>query len=122
VISTIGWTSDAANFPLTFSFDYLLSATSPSLTIATSSLRAFTTTALPAGLITEGYDIALRATAVDIFKSSASAFGKVKVTTKANLNVTKVLTENLLSAFSSGDVNLAFQTVNNVSYLLLILL
>jgi hypothetical protein len=116
VISTIGWTADATNFPLTFSFDYLLTATSRSLTIATSSLRAFTTTSLPAGLDTEDYAIALRATAADIYLSAASAYDKVKVTTSQDTNVTKVLADNLQSAFSNGDVNLAFQTVNNVSY------
>jgi hypothetical protein len=114
-ISTIGWTADAANFPLTFSFDYQLSAISPSLTIATSSLRAFTTTALPAGLVTEDYAIALSVTAADIYLSSASAYSKVKVTMSKNTNVTKLLAANLLSAFASGDINLAFQTVNNVA-------
>jgi hypothetical protein len=87
----------------------------PSLTIATSSLRAFTTTALPAGLVTENYAVALSATAGDIYLSSASAYSKVMVTMNKNTNVTKFLSANLLSAFSSGDVNLAFQTVNNVA-------
>jgi hypothetical protein len=115
LIFTPGWTTDAASFPLTFSFDYQLTATSPSLTIATSSLRAFATTTLPAGLAAENYAITLNAEAADIFFSSASANSMVEVTMSQNTNVTKVLASSLLTAFSSGDVNLAFQTVNNVA-------
>jgi hypothetical protein len=114
-ISTIGWTADAANFPLKFSFYYQLSATSPSLTIAASSLRAFTTTTLPAGLVTESYSVTLRAIATDLYLSSATAYSTVEVTMSKNTNVTQVLESNLGSAFDTGDVNLVFQTVNNVS-------
>jgi hypothetical protein len=114
-ISTIGWTADSANFPLIFAFDYQLSAASPSLTIAASSLRAFTTTTLPAGLVTENYAITLRAIATDLYLSSASVYSQVEVTMSKNTNVTQVLESNLGSAFDTGDVNLVFQTVNNVS-------
>jgi hypothetical protein len=114
-ITTYGWIADAYNFPLTFSFDYLLSATSFPLTVAFSSLRAFVITALPAGLDIEGHVLTVRATAVDIYLSSASAYSNIKVTMNKNTNISKVLANNLQSAFSLGDVNLAFQTINNIA-------
>ena len=116
VVSSPGWTADAANFPLSFSFAYRLSSASTYLTLGASSLRAFTTSSLPAGLSTERNLITLQSQATDIFLSFGSATSTVGVTLSATTNVSLVLTTGLSSAFSSGNINLAFQTVNNVSY------
>ena len=44
----------------------------------------------------------------------ANTTARVSVITSTNIS--NILTSQLQSAFSSGNVNLAFQTVNNVSY------
>lgn len=115
-ISSPGWTADVSSFPLSYSFAYRLSSATTYLTLAASSLRAFTTSTLPAGLASESSLITLQGTAVDIYLSYGTAKSTVSVTLSANTNVSHILSSGLSSAFSSGDVNLAFQTVNNVSH------
>ena len=115
VISSPGWTSDASNYPLSFAFAYRLSVTSNYLTLAASSLRAFTTCTLPAGLVSQGNVLTLQGRAADIYGAFGAATGSVEVQFSATTNISHVLTTGLSSAFSSGNVNLAIQTVNNVS-------
>ena len=117
VISSPGWTADAANFPLSFSFAYRLSAASPYLTLAAPSLRAFTTSTLPAGLISQSNLLTLQGHAADIYGAFGAATGTVAVQLNTSTNVSHVMRSGLLNAFSSGNVNLAIQTVNNVSLL-----
>ena len=50
MISTPGWTSDAGNLPLSYAFSYCLASSAPYLTLAAVSVRAYTTSTLPAGL------------------------------------------------------------------------
>jgi hypothetical protein len=114
VISTSGWATAAENFPLYFAFSYQDPITLSFLTITALSLRAFVAAALPAGLVTQSYLIALQGQAVDIFSSSSLATSSVKVIRSANLDITNILTSNLDSGFSTGNVNLVFQTINNV--------
>ena len=116
LISSPGWTTAVANFPLSFAFSFTLSARSPYLTLAASSLRAFTTSMLPAGLSTEDSMVTLHVEAVDIFSSYGEANTTARVSVITSTNISNILTSQLQSAFSSGNVNLAFQTVNNVSY------
>ena len=111
-----GWTSDVSNLPLSFSFAYRLSALAPYLTVAVSSSRPSTTTTLPSGLTSENNTISLQGLAIDIFAASSAATAKVSVTLSPQTNISHILTTTLYSAFSSGNVNLAFQTVNNVRY------
>ena len=115
LVSSPGWTADASNFPLSYAFSYRLSAGSSYLALAASSLRAFTTSTLPSGLESALYMITLRGQATDIYFSSGTATHAVAVQLNANTNVSLALSAGLTSAFSSGDINLAFQTVNNVS-------
>lgn len=114
-IASPGWTSNAANFPLSFSFSYRLSALASYLTIAVPSTRPSTTTTLPSGLSTENYTITLQGEVTDIFAALSAASTSVSVTLSPQTNISHVLTSTLNSAFSSGNINLAFQTVNNVS-------
>jgi hypothetical protein len=116
LIATPGWTADASAFPLSYSFAYQLAEGASYFTIAASSLRAFTSTTLPAGGLTEKNTVTLQSQATDIFKSSALAYGAVVVTPQTSTNVTQVLISGLSDAFSSGNINRAFQTVNNVSH------
>ena len=115
LLSSPGWTTDAANFPLSYGFSFRLSASSPYLTVAGSSLRAFATTTLPAGLSTQGYNLTLQAQVADIYLSVSTAESIANVKFSASTNITHILTSTLSTAFAIGDVNLAFQTVNNVA-------
>ena len=114
-ITSPGFTTDVSAFPLSFSFTYQVSQTSSRLTIAAASARAFTVSTLPAGLPTLLNLINVSSEARDIFQSSAVAFQNAVVTNLPNINVTNILATGLNQAFSSGNVNLAFQVVNNVS-------
>ena len=51
LLSSPGWTTDAASFPLSYAFSYGMLNASANLTIAVSSVRPYTTTLLPAGVI-----------------------------------------------------------------------
>ena len=79
LIATPGWTADSSAFPLSYSFAYQLVEGASYFTIAAASLRAFTTTTLPAGGSAVKYNVTLRSQATDIFTSSASAYGSVVV-------------------------------------------
>ena len=114
LIATPGWTADSSAFPLSYSFAYQLVEGASYFTIAAASLRAFTTTTLPAGGSAVKHTVTLRSQATDIFTSSASAYGTVVVKSQASTNVSQVLITGLSDAFSSGNINRAFQTVNNV--------
>lgn len=114
-IASPGWTADSSCFPLSLSFAYAMSPTSAYYTLSASSLRGFTTATLPAGSASLGYLITLFSTATDIFNSSGNATATVKVQSKGNANLARILDSTLTTAFSSGNLNLAFQTVNNVS-------
>ena len=57
----------------------------------------------------------MQSQAVDVYLSGAVANVGVPVQLSAKTNVTKVLSSALSTAFTSGNINLAFQTVNNVA-------
>ena len=115
LISTPGWTTDAASMPLSYSFSYRLTPSAPYLTLAAASIRAFTTSTLPAGLSQLNNSITVRAKASDIFQSSATAVTSVAVKIDKSADLTLIATTALNKAFLIGDINLVFQTVNNVS-------
>ena len=109
-VSSPGWTTDAASFPLSYAFSYRMLGTSTNLTIAVSSVRPYTTTMLAAGEIT------LQTHVTDIYYTLAVAMTNVAVTSAPALNfVSHVLNASLATAFAAGNINLAIQTVNNVS-------
>jgi REJ domain len=115
LLSTAGWTADVANFPLTYSFSYRLSAASQYLSLAASSLRAYTVSTLPAGLKMLDNLITIQVKATDTFLASGKATGTVKVLVNPAVNLTLVLANGIASALASGNYDLAFQIVNNVS-------
>jgi REJ domain len=119
LISTPGWTTDAASMPLSYSFSYRLTPSAPYLTLAASSIRAFTTSTLPAGLSQLNNTITVRAKATDIFQSSATAVTAVAVKIDKSADLTLIATTALNKAFLIGDINLVYQTVNNVRHVLL---
>ena len=118
LLSSPGWTADAASFPLSYAYSYKLFSTSPYLTIAASSLRASTVTALPAGLLTQKYTLTLQTQVADIYMSFNTAIASVKVTPTTTANVSEILASYLASASATGNINLAVQAINNVSLLL----
>lgn len=115
LISTSGWTSDAANLPLRYSFSYRLTNSAPLLTLAEVSLRAHTSSALPAGLEVLNRTITIQGKATDIFDSSATANQTVTVIPETVVNLSQVTATSLSEAFMVGNINLVYQTVNNVA-------
>ena len=116
LISTPGWSSEAGNLPLIYKFSYRVAESSPYLFLTASSLRAYTTSALPAGLSQLDDAVTVRAKAIDIFETSAIATTTVAVKLDRSVNLTQTTAEQLKLAFASANVNLVYQTVNNVSY------
>ena len=115
LMSSPGWAADASSYPLSYAFSYRLSTAAAYLTIAASSLRAFTTTMLPAGPLSEGNMLTLKTQITDIYLSFSTTTTTARVTLSAATNLSNILTASLTSAFATGDVNFAIQTVNNVS-------
>jgi mannose/fructose/N-acetylgalactosamine-specific phosphotransferase system component IIC len=113
-VSTSGWAAAAENYPLSYAFAYQVT-TASMLTMATVSPRAFVTAALPAGKAIHNHLITLQGRAVDIFLSSGVATAPVTVRASLSTNITQLLALNVASGFTSGDVDLVFQTINNVA-------
>ena len=111
-VSSPGWTTDAASLPLSYFFSYRMFGASTNLTIAVSSLRPYTTTTLPAGMIV------LQTQVTDVYLTQASAMTNVGLTSVPALDfIAYVLNTSLATAFAAGNIDLAIQTVNNVSIL-----
>lgn len=115
LISNPGWSTDADNYPLMYSFSYRISEISSYLTLSSSSLRAFTRATLPAGLSSLSNQIIIQGKAADIYNSTATATTNVVVTEGVSTNITEILTTSLDSAFSVGNYDSVYQAVNNVS-------
>ena len=110
-VSSPGWTTDAASFPLSYAFSYGMFGTSTNLTIAVSSVRPHTTTTLPTGAIV------LQTQVTDIYLTLAIATTNVVVTPASAVNLSQIWESSSATAFAVGNINLAIQTVNNVSVL-----
>ena len=108
-VSSPGWTADAASFPLTYAFSYRMFNTSADLTLAVSSLRSYTTTMLPAGVIV------LQTQVTDIYLTLATATTIVKVTSASAPHLSQIFNTLFDTSLAVGNINLAIQTVNNVS-------
>jgi hypothetical protein len=70
---------------------------------------------LPAGLRVLNGSITVQGEVTDVLMMSGTATSAVIVAANAAANTSHIMTESLSSAFSTADVNLAVQTVNNVS-------
>jgi REJ domain len=117
LVTAPGWTAEAENFPLRYSFYYTVSTTlSKYLTLSSSSLKAFTTTKLPAGLSSLQNVIMLRSTVTDNLLSSSTATGNVTVTVDPSVDLSNALNTSLTEALAVGNIDLIYQTVNNVSH------
>ena len=114
LITSPGWTTDVANFPLSYSFSFRVSEFAAYLTLATSSLKAFTESTLPSGLRILDNLIVLQGKATDIYFSYGEANTSVRVGLDPAVNVSRVMTASLTTAFLTGNIDAVFQTVNNV--------
>jgi REJ domain len=121
LILSPGWTTDSSSFPLSYSFSYRLSPASVSLIITTRSLRAFVSSSLPAGLPSLNNSLTLQIEAFDIFYTSGTASTEV-VVTEGSPDTPDYLKNGLETAFFAGNVDLAFQSINNVRFFFIILL
>jgi REJ domain len=115
LLSTAGWTADVTSFPLSYSFSYRLSVASQYLSLAASSLRAYTVSTLPAGLKVLNSMVTLQSKATDTLLASGQATSTVKVLVNPAVNLTFVLGSAITNALSSGNYDIAFQAINNVS-------
>ena len=123
-ITSPGWTSDAANLPLTYSFFYKVAKQSSDLTLSSPSLRAFTVTTLPAGLSVLNNTLTIKSTARDIFSSSASFYATVAVidttmgvgkTASSASSLRRITIRDINDAILVGDTDAILRTINIVS-------
>ena len=110
-----GFTTDVSSYPLSYTFTYQASQNSALLTIASASPRAFTISNLPEGLPDLHNLVTVSSQAIDYFLASTSVFQNVTVNKYLDAKVLQILETGLTQAFSSGNVNLVFQVVSNVS-------
>lgn len=117
LISSPGWTAEADGLPLSYSFAFQTSSTAPLLSLASMSLRSYTSSYLPAGRDYLNYSIALEATAMDVYLTSRTAVSAVHVTKPSGgFNITRILSVQLPYAFASNNIDTVFQIVNQVSF------
>lgn len=114
-LSCPGWTTDSANFPLSYSYAYTTSDVTPFLTLSTHSPKAYSFTTLPAGLTTLKNVVTVQGGVMDIFSASVTAVTTTTVYWNPSANISKITKSSLQSAFLASDINLVYQTVNNVS-------
>jgi hypothetical protein len=115
LISSPSWTADIANFPLSYAFAYQVGAGISFLTISTFDLRAYVTSTLPAGIIEQNSQLTLQSQVLDVFDALATAISKVSVILDPKTDVSEILTSSLGNAFANGNIDLAYQTINNVA-------
>lgn len=114
-LSCPGWTTDSANFPLSYSYAYTTSDVTPFLTLSTHSPKAYSFTTLPAGLTTLKNVVTVQGGVMDIFSASVTAVTSTTVYWNPSANISQITKSSLQSAFLASDINLVYQTVNNVS-------
>lgn len=114
-LNSAGWVDEPSDYPLYYDFRYTLSSTSPFLTIQSKGPTNTATSDFPAGSESANYYLILSSRIYDSLGGYATASGKVQVTVNNNIDVSSYLSDNLQSAISSGNSDLAFQAVNNVA-------
>ena len=114
-ISTPGWTADSESLPLRYTFSYRVAASSQYLTLAAASQRDYTRTTLPAGLAVIDHRVTLQSQAIDMLNSSSTTTSTVAVTTRPDTNSSLILSTSLTRAFLTGDINLAYQSMNGAA-------
>ena len=111
------WATDAGSLPLSYSFAFRVSTVSAYLTLATSSLKSYIISTLPAGLLALDDYVTLRGKISDIYSATSTATGSVQVRYNAALNVSSYLESSLSTALAYGNIDQLYRTINNVSWL-----
>ena len=115
LVTSSGWTTDVDSYPLSYSFAYSLSDSGASMALASSSVRAFVESTLPAGLSSEKSRVRLTSVVVDVFESTSTVITSATVTLNPSVDVAVMLEVGLATAFSAGNIDHAIQVLNNVS-------
>ena len=117
LLSSPGWAADSSVYPLSYSFTYRSSSYSVYKAVAAMSLRAFAYSHLPAGTISTDASLSnqvqVQVEVQDTLFSFNVATTYVSVTEGA-VNVSSYVQQNLRDAFFEWNMDLAFQTINNV--------
>ena len=114
-VTSLGWTDDASDYPLSYEFTYRVAASQPPLTVQSKTASNVASTTLPAGLDSLGGAVTLIGTVYDNFLAGASASTSVVVTAAAGLDVTSYITAQLAAVASTGDSSQLTQAISNVA-------
>lgn len=114
-ISSPGWTSEADCLPLRYSYAYRVSASSQYLSLAAASQRDYTRSTLPAGLAVMEHRVTMQGQATDMHNSSSTAMSTVTVIQSPSSNTSRILSRSLNRAFLTGDMSLAYQSLNGAA-------
>jgi hypothetical protein len=115
-IYTYGWEDNPSDYPLYYSFFYQQNPLNPTLlTIALKTQATSITSNLPAGLQSYQYQLLLEVTCSDVYNALSNATTMVTVIFDPNVDVNAYLQKNLQLAYTWGDSDLLFSTVNNVA-------
>ena len=114
-LQTAGWASD--NSPLQYQFYYqqVVSTLVPPLLVRGISLLPYATTNLPAGLLSQGYNLTIIAYCVDPYQSSGNTTHVVKVATSAGTQASAFLKTALSASLASGNADATYQAINLAS-------
>ena len=117
LMTTVGWSADQDNYPLSFAFGYQLavSAKIPALLIRTYSTLPHTSSNLPSGLQANSYNVSVVALVMDVYLSSSSVSYNVVVHPNASFSATAYLSNILQATLASKDVDATYQAINLVS-------
>ena len=114
-LQTAGWASD--NSPLQYQFYYqqVVSTLVPPLLVRGTSLLPYTTTNLPAGLLSRGYNLTIVAFCVDPYVSVGNTSHVVQVINNAGTQASAYLKSALASSLASGNPDSTYQAINLAS-------
>ena len=117
LIETFGWVeSNPDDYPIFYVFTYQLASSLTPMTIQPLSTAASVTTQFPAGLASYNYQLMVSVVASDINNCTSNAVTTtVTVAVDSSVDLSSYLDSNFQSALSSGNVQEAFQTLNNVA-------
>ena len=124
LLAAVQWTDVAADFPLTFQFQYSISSSASLLSLGTRSEKSYVETVLPAGILMEAYVITCVVNVSDVHGSSTwsttnatvSPAGGSKMLSAVAMSIS--MGSALASAFDSQDIDAALRTVNTLATIL----
>lgn len=112
------WSSDPENLPMQFEFQFQLDQGNPELLIQEKKASTFVSSAFPAGYPQNDYTVIVINRAYDKFLASAKISTFVVVVNPPgdqSAFLFNALSSGLSDALSSGNPDLAYQTINNVA-------